>query len=86
MFRKILYLFQRNPCKNCLVKPCCNDECEGYIAWERPHVVLQSILYSFVILPLFIVYLVVMVLDHFFRSFVYVVNLPKTLKGGSRDV
>lgn len=83
MFRGVLYLFQRNPCKRCLVRSCCKDECEGYITWERPHAVLHSTLYILVMLPLVIVYIVVMLLDNVFRLFVYVVNLPKTLKGGS---
>jgi len=83
MFKGILYLFQRNPCTSCLVRSCCREECEYYIAWERPHVKIKSILYCIMLSPIIIIYLILFCMAPILNFYIYVVTLPKTLKGGS---
>jgi hypothetical protein len=62
IIKSFYYLFKSDPCKICLVKPCCNEICEekhswNFYKWGKPKlaIVLFGILYLATVVVIIIV-------------------------------
>lgn len=45
IIKSFYYLFKKDPCKTCLVKPCCNELCEkkhswNFHKWDNPELLI----------------------------------------------